>query len=251
MTMREFEIREEITLAATPEQVWDAIATGPGLDSWFMGHSEVEPRVGGANRLEMLGNVQESTITAWEPGRHLAFRGDDSDGTFAAFEFLIEGRDGGSSVVRCVHNFSLGDDWEAQYDGIKEGDVMHLRKLVAYLAHFSGRTSKFNLFLLGPVVSDDARIWSTFAETLSVDEITEGAAVRLNVPGLPTTDGVIDSVLAPHIVGAHTPNGILMVGKGYRDVLIAEYHGFSDDEDEKEVAAVLQSWLDTAFQAKG
>src|SRR5947209_7574051 len=109
MTTQEFEIREEITLDATPEQVWEAIATGPGLDSWFMGRSEIEPRQGGANRLEMPGYTQESTITAWEPGRHLAFRGDDPDGTFAASEFLIEGRGGGSSVLRCVHSGLLGD----------------------------------------------------------------------------------------------------------------------------------------------
>jgi uncharacterized protein YndB with AHSA1/START domain len=104
MTAHEFEIRDEITLAATPEQVWDAIATGPGLDSWFMGHSEIEPREGGTNRLEMPGYAQESTITAWQPGRHLAFRGDSPDGTFMASEFLIEGRDGGSSVLRAVQN---------------------------------------------------------------------------------------------------------------------------------------------------
>ena len=59
MTTHEFEIREELTLAATPEQVWDAIATGPGVDSWFMGHSEIEPRVGGTNRLEMPGYTQD------------------------------------------------------------------------------------------------------------------------------------------------------------------------------------------------
>jgi uncharacterized protein YndB with AHSA1/START domain len=34
---REFEVREAIELEATPQQVWEAIATGPGLDSWFMG----------------------------------------------------------------------------------------------------------------------------------------------------------------------------------------------------------------------
>ena len=39
----EFELRKEITLAASPEQVWDAIATGPGMDAWFMGRNEIEP----------------------------------------------------------------------------------------------------------------------------------------------------------------------------------------------------------------
>ncbi|HJP79401.1 MAG TPA: SRPBCC domain-containing protein [Pseudonocardiaceae bacterium] len=247
MSMHEFEIREEITLAATPEQVWDAIATGPGLDSWFMGHSEIEPKKGGINRLEMPGYDQESTITAWDPGRHLAFRGDDPDGTFAAFGFLIEGRDGGSTVLRCVHNGLLGDDWEAQYEGIKEGDALHLRKLAVYLAHFPGRTSTFTLFLIGPTVADSAKAWSTLAKALSVDDLAEGTRVRLDVPGLRPTEGVADILSAPRVVGVRTPNGILMVGKGYRDTIFLEYHGFSGDEDPKKTEAAYQSWLNTAF----
>jgi uncharacterized protein YndB with AHSA1/START domain len=247
VTTHEFEIREEITLAATPEQVWEAIATGPGVDSWFMGHSEIEPGEGGTNRLELPGYAHESTITTWKPGRHLAFRGDDPDGTFAAFEFLIEGRAGGSSVLRCVHNFSLlDDDWEGQYDGIRLGDWMHLQKLAVYLAHFPGRTSKFNLFLMGPAVADDTKVWSTFANVLSVGEITEGARVRLDVPDLPGTEGVVNFLAAPNIVGVHTPAGILMLLKGYMDTLGVAYHGFSD-EDEKKVEAAYQSWLGTAF----
>jgi uncharacterized protein YndB with AHSA1/START domain len=248
MATHEFEIRDEITLAATPEQVWDAIATGPGLDSWFMGHSEIVPGEGGTNRMEMLGYVQESTITAWEPGRRLAFRGDSPDGTFTASEFLIEGRDGGSSVLRAVqHGLLGGDDWEAQYDGLKDGGPMHLRKLAAYLAHFPGRTSKFNLFLPGPAVTDDAKIWSTFASALSVDAISEGARVRLDVPGLPARDGVIDFLRAPEVVLVHTPDAVLMLLKGYMDVLFVEYHGFSDEEDEKETETAYQSWLGAAF----
>ena len=35
---------------ATPEEVWQAIATGPGIDSWFMGRNEVEPGEGGRPR---------------------------------------------------------------------------------------------------------------------------------------------------------------------------------------------------------
>ena len=71
--------------------------------------------------------------------------------------------------------------------------------------------------------------------------------MRLNVAGLPGVEGVIDAVLAPHVVGAHTADGIVMVCKGYRNVLIAEYHGFSGDEDAKEVEAALRTWLGTAF----
>src|SRR5919197_6306817 len=94
-----FEVREELTIDATPEQVWDAIATGPGIDAWFMGHSEIEPGVGGRTRMSMPGWTAESTVTAWEPGRRFAYQGDEApDGTFMAFEYLIEGRAGGSTA---------------------------------------------------------------------------------------------------------------------------------------------------------
>ena len=36
----------EFELPGTPEQIWDAIATGPGITSWFV-PSEVEPYAGG------------------------------------------------------------------------------------------------------------------------------------------------------------------------------------------------------------
>ena len=44
-TGHEFSLTHDIDLQATPEQVWAAIATGPGIDSWFMGRNEVEAGV--------------------------------------------------------------------------------------------------------------------------------------------------------------------------------------------------------------
>lgn len=98
----EFEVREEVALAATPEQVWEAITTGPGVDSWFMGRNEIEPGEGGRTRMTLPGMTGEGTVTAWEPGKRFAYRSDEaSDGQFMAFEYLIEGRADGDrkSVV--------------------------------------------------------------------------------------------------------------------------------------------------------
>ncbi len=39
---REFDSVDSVEVAAMPEQVWQAIATGPGIDSWFMGRNEVD-----------------------------------------------------------------------------------------------------------------------------------------------------------------------------------------------------------------
>lgn len=246
----DFEIADEITLDATPEQVWEAIATGPGVDSWFMGRTEIEPGEGGRRRLDMsdaMGFVQRSTITAWDPGKRLAFREDSQDGTFTAVEYLLAGRDGGSTVLRFVHSGILGDDWEAEYDGLKAGDRMYLDQLATYLKHFPGRHATRNLFLVGPAVPDTEHVWSRFATALALTgDITLGAPVRLTVPGLPATDGVVEFLGAPHFVGVRTPHGILTLIKGYRDVLVVGYHGFSADEDEQQIESAWRSWLTSA-----
>ena len=38
-----FEQRKEAEVPATPDEVWAAIASGPGINSWFMGRSDVQP----------------------------------------------------------------------------------------------------------------------------------------------------------------------------------------------------------------
>ncbi|GLY77380.1 hypothetical protein Airi01_056470 [Actinoallomurus iriomotensis] len=192
-----------------------------------------------------MGFVQKSTITAWEPGERLAFREDSPDGTFTACEYLLEGRDGGSTVLRFVHSGILSDDWDAEYyDSMKAGDLMYLKQLAAYLKYFPGRHATRNLFLVGPAVPDNERVWSRFAAALSLTgEMNQGAPVRLNVPGLPATDGVVEFLGTPYFVGVRTPHGIHLLIKGYRNTLVVGYHGFSADEDEKEIESAWRSWL--------
>ncbi|MBB5867694.1 uncharacterized protein YndB with AHSA1/START domain [Allocatelliglobosispora scoriae] len=99
-----FEVRDEFTVDATPDEVWEAIASGPGVDSWLMGRTEVDSAAK-ASTFTMFGETSRSTITAWEPGRHYATQEDrNPDGTFMAMEWLIESRDGGGALVRFVHS---------------------------------------------------------------------------------------------------------------------------------------------------
>jgi uncharacterized protein YndB with AHSA1/START domain len=241
--MHEFEIREEIVLEATPEQVWAAISTGPGVDSWLFGRSEIEPREGGRTSFTMGDETTYSTVTAWEPGRHLAYRSDENpDGTSMAFEYLIEGRAGGSTVLRFVHSGFLGDDWEAEYDALREGDFMYLRKLALYVKHFTGQTATHSMFAPGPQV-DQERAWARFREALGLSGTpAEGDPVRVSVPGLAPVDGVAEAVRVPKYVVVRTADQIYVLMYAF-GMVFAECHDFSSTVDEKELELAWQNWL--------
>lgn len=181
-----FEGRNEVELDASPEQVWEAIATGPGIDSWFMGRSEVEPREGGTVRTRFGNYTPESTVTAWEPLKRFACRSREAeDGRFIAYEFLIEGRDGGSTVLRTVTSgFLPGDDWETEYDAMTKGGELFFRTLVQYLAYFSGRIAT-PITAFGPPVTDWEQAWAVLNGALGLTgTVAAGDPVRFTPAGL-------------------------------------------------------------------
>jgi uncharacterized protein YndB with AHSA1/START domain len=244
-----FEVREELILDATPEQVWEAIATGPGIDAWFMGHSEVGSGVGGRTRMSMPGWTAESTITAWEPGQHFAYQGDEApDGTFMAFEYLIEGRDGGSTVLRFVHSgFLPDDDWESEYDALTNGDRMYLEKLAVYVKHFAGMTSTYNLFELGTPVDGD-RAWDAYRSVFGIGaDVSVGDKTRITVPGLEPVDGVVEFYRHPWWVGVRTDDGFYTAMWGHRNTPVLEYSAFNSDVDGARIEQGWQSWLGKTF----
>src|SRR5215218_9628733 len=164
----EFERADEALVDATPEQVWEAIATGPGIDSWFMGRNEVRPGPAGTVRTTFGGYSPESTVTTWEPSRRFAHRSPDGpDGRFIAYEFLIEGRGGGSTVLRMVTSgFLPGDDWADEFEAMTLGGALFRRTLLEYLTHFPGRTAR-PLTVFGPMISDWDEAWKKLDAALA------------------------------------------------------------------------------------
>jgi hypothetical protein len=239
----EFEVVEEISLDASPDEVWAAIATGPGIDSWFMGRTEVAPGVGGRNRMELMGFGQESTTTAWAEGKQYAIRTDEGpDGDFMAFEYLIEARDGGSTVLRFAHSGMLGEDWESQYDGLRKGNRMYLLKLRGYLRNFGGRTSSYNMFVVGPIIEDPAAAWAAITGAFGVrGPIAEGDRVTMAVPGPAGVDGVVEFVSEPDYLGVRTAAGIYAVIHGHNGAVVFEYHSFDPNADGP---AIERAWRD-------
>ena len=245
---REFEMRKEVELAASPEQVWEAIATGPGIDSWFIGRSEVEPGEGGTVRTAFGQYMPESSVTAWEPLRRFAYRtAEAEDGRFIAYEFLIEGRGGGSTVLRAVTSgFLPGDDWEAEYDAMIKGGEMFFRTLVEYLTHFAGRTAT-PITAFGPPVADWERAWALLNGVLGLTgPVAEGDQVRFAPDGLAPIEGVVYFV-NPDTLGLRTGDALYRFLRGFHGPMVVAHHLFSDDVDQQRTERAWQSWLAQVF----
>ena len=137
----QFAQHHEAEVPASPDEVWAAIATGPGIDSWFMGRNEVKAGAAGTVRTVFGEYTPELEITDWDPAHRFAYgSGQAPDGRFIAYEFLIEGRAGASTVLRTVTSgFLPGDDWADEFEAMTLGGELYFRTLVEYLTHFAGR----------------------------------------------------------------------------------------------------------------
>jgi uncharacterized protein YndB with AHSA1/START domain len=188
-------VQVEIEVPGTPEEVWQAIATGPGISSWFV-PAEFEERDGKpvAETLNFgPGMESRSVITAWDPPRMFA---KESDGWMPgsppmATEWTVEARAGGVCVVRVVHSlFASTDDWDNQLTGTESGWPAFLRTLRIYLTHFRGQRSAIKQWM-APVAGTEAEAWETLTAALGVKGLSVGQ--RWTAPaGVPALSGVAE-----------------------------------------------------------
>jgi len=130
-------IRLELEVAGTPEEVWEAIASGPGISSW-MHPTRVDPEAGAFTFDMGSGREQAGRITAWEPPRRLVQESDwhsqDGERTTLASEWIVEARSGGACVVRLVvSGFGNSASWDDELEGFESSMEQALRNLRLYL----------------------------------------------------------------------------------------------------------------------
>jgi len=136
-------IAVETEVPGTPEEVWQAIATGPGLTAWFV-PSQVEERQKGSMVMN-FGPGMESTaeIQEWDPPRRFTAENKEGMGPGAptmATEWTVEAKSEGTCRVRVVHSwFASTDDWDKQFESVEKGWPAFFRILKGYLTHFRGQ----------------------------------------------------------------------------------------------------------------
>ena len=99
-------VEMELIVPGTPEQVWQAMATGPGNSAWFT-KTRIDGRVGGAVDFDFGPNgASTGEVTIWEPPFRFGYvEREWSDGAPpVATEIIVTSRSGGRCVVRMVHS---------------------------------------------------------------------------------------------------------------------------------------------------
>jgi len=189
-------VQVEVEVPGTPEEVWQAIATGPGISSWFV-PTEFEERDGKPVAVTLNfgpGMESRSVVTAWDPPRMFAAKGEGWAGSPAiADEWTVEARGGGVCILRIVQSlFASTDDWDNQLEAAKSGLPGFLRTLRIYLTHFRGQRSAMMKWM-APVAGTEAEAWETLTAALGLKGLSVGQ--RWTAPaGVPALSGVAEYV---------------------------------------------------------
>jgi uncharacterized protein YndB with AHSA1/START domain len=251
----------ETEVPGTPEQVWQAIATGPGITSWFV-PSRLEERVKGTVVLD-FGPGMESTgeIQAWDPPRRFTVENVEGMGPGSptvADEWTIAATAGGTCRVRVVHSwFASTDDWDHHFESVEQGWPAFFRILQRYLAHFRGQPcTQVPLMALAAKPTEQA--WAELTQSLGIAAATVGQSVRSSA-GAPRLAAVVEHagpeakpefmlrLEQPSLGTAHL-FAMPMGGQAYVSVRLYLYgddaHAVATREE-----PVWRTWLDRLFPA--
>ncbi len=192
-------VQAEVEVPGTPEEVWQAIATGPGVTSWFV-PTEIDGRPGGDITANFgPGMVSHSTVRTWDPPRRFTAENEGGMGPGSpamGTEWIVEARSGGTCVVRVVHSwFAETDDWDNQFAGTVHGWGAFFRILNLYLTYFRGQTGT-TLQMAENTATPVAEAWPALLGALGIDGAGVGDRVS-TADGVPALAGVIERVGAP------------------------------------------------------
>lgn len=192
-------IELEVVVEGAADEVWRAIATGPGITSWYVPH-HFEERAGAAASVSFGPGIDvEGRVAAWEPPQRVVFDGGEGVDGFT-FEWTVEPVDTATCTVRLINSgFGTGDEWDAQFDGMSEGWRMFLSNLQVHLREFKGQAAVANLpTAMWPL--DPAPAWARLTHDLGIPATPKvGDTVAVTAPDAPPLSGVVTEVAATRL----------------------------------------------------
>jgi uncharacterized protein YndB with AHSA1/START domain len=253
----------EVEVPGTPEEVWEAIATGPGITAWFV-PAEVEEREGGRLSLDIMGKGMEASgvVTAWEPPRRFVYEeedpfGPDSPGRLAT-EWLVEARAGGTCVVRLVNSlFASGEEWDDQLEDLRDGWSAYMHNLRVYMTNFAGRRCS-TILVTGDAPAPKERAWAELTAALGLPQAAEGEAAATSAADAPVLAGTVERVAdGKHhrelmlLLEEPAPGVAFVFAFEYLEQVHASLHAYLFGDEASAVAARdeprWRSWMDAHF----
>jgi uncharacterized protein YndB with AHSA1/START domain len=250
-------VEAQVEVRGTPEQVWQAIASGPGISSWFV-PSTVDQQVGGTavSSFAPDGSMESvGRITEWEPPKRFVVETEEGPGTVAT-EWTVEAKAGGTCTVRVVHRwFADTDDWDGQFEGHSFGWLSFFAILRLYLEHFEGRPS--TPVQLMAMSTDVTRVaWDRLVRPLGLDDAREGARVA-TPEGTPELRGVVEVANPPEWPGmilrldkpASALAHLFAMPMGGSVILPVRFYLYGDEAVRRagDIESAWRRWLDARF----
>lgn len=188
-------IEQTLRIAASPRQVWEALATGEGIMRWFAPKARVTPGVGGGIWMSWGGEFEgENKIDVWEPDKHLRTTWTGYTPVAAGgapvtlyVDFYLQGERGGTTL-RLVHSgFGADADWDNEYNCVNHGWMFELRCLRHYIERHYGK-ERDSVWITRTYPMPAAALWAKVlgpgALTLepAMTSLKEGDAFTLREP---------------------------------------------------------------------
>ncbi len=188
-------VQVDVELPGSPEQVWQAVATGPGLSAWFT-PTRLDERAGGPIEFDLgAGISSHGEIDAWEPPHRLAYQESDwsEDAPPLLTEVTVEPLPGGQCRLRMRHSIGTDQDrWDAELASMEQGWPPFLEVLRVYLRHYAGQPSA-SLRLNGRHPGELAEAGAALLASLNLAEAAPGE--RRTAPDTaPTLSGTVERI---------------------------------------------------------
>lgn len=248
-----------LDVPGTPEEVWRAIATGPGFTAWFV-PTTIEEHVGGDIAFTFGPDmVSRGSVTIWRPPFEVGFEERDWSGEAPplATEITIEAKAGGTCTIRMVHAlFTAKDDWDGELENMENGWVGFFHVLKIYLGEFPDAHAASGRVWATPPSEEDG--WTKLLGFLGLTEFSPGSRIGTAEAGGPRVTGVAERMIQgpKHreiMARLETPMpGIALIGvfeAAGKTYAAANLYFYGDGADAvlAEVEAGWQGWADAQF----
>jgi uncharacterized protein YndB with AHSA1/START domain len=195
------DIHLSVELDASPEDVFRAVTDGTEIAKWLAPEARSTAPQGEKRGTIWIswgeGMSVEHEIEIFDAPKHVRHPSGKNGETKAPLyaDWSIEAREGGKATLRLVHSgFSVGADWDDEYEAHARGWRLMLQNLRQYFARHAHEPA-VHLPFMSSVESPRASLWKTLLGKLGLSTPPKvGDPFRFATPKGDVLTGVVDLV---------------------------------------------------------